>query len=87
MAARVAAVRIRVSPPAGQACAAAAALARLRAGEAPDSSQLLGCENNERSLRFGLERTYRTQAQLTSGRRRRAELVDLANSVRPSTWS
>lgn len=52
-----------------------------------DGGQLLGCENSERSLRFGLERTYRTQAQLTSDRRRRTELVDLANSVRPSTWS
>jgi serine/threonine-protein kinase PknG len=64
-----------------------AALARLHAGEAPDGVKLLGCENNERSLRFGLERTYRTQAQLTPDRRRRTELVDLANSVRPSTWS
>ena len=116
IAARVAAVRILVSPPAGQACVSAAdlqeagrgvsrlkldqialaqvaaevlkaALARLHAGEALGSGELLGCDNNERSLRFGLERTYRTQAQLTSDRRRRTELVDLANSVRPSTWS
>jgi len=116
MAAQVAAVRIRVSPPTGQAFVSAtdlreagrgvsrltldqsalqqvtaevlkAALARLHAGEPLDSGQLLGCDNNERSLRFGLERTYRTQAQLTSDRRHRVELVDLANSVRPSTWS
>jgi serine/threonine-protein kinase PknG len=64
-----------------------AALARLRSGEALDRGQLLGCDDNERSLRFGLERTYRTQAQLTSDRKRRTELVDLANRVRPSTWS
>jgi serine/threonine-protein kinase PknG len=64
-----------------------AALARLRASEPLDGSQLLGCDGNERSLRFGLERSYRAQAQLTSDRRHRTELVDLANSVRPSTWS
>jgi serine/threonine-protein kinase PknG len=64
-----------------------AALSRLRASEPLDSGQLLGCDNTERSLRFGLERSYRAQAQLTSDRRRRIELVDLANSVRPSTWS
>jgi serine/threonine-protein kinase PknG len=116
VAAQVAAVRIRVSPPTGHAFVSAAdlreagqsvsrltldqtalqqvtaevlkaALARLHAGEAPDSGQLLGCDDSERSLRFGLERTYRTQAQLTSDRRHKTELVDLANSVRPSTWS
>ena len=116
VAAQVAAVRIRVSPPSGRACVSAAdlaeagrsvamltldqtalqqvsaevlnaALARLRAGEALAGGQLLGCDDNERSLRFGLERTYRTQAQLTSDRKRKTELVDLANSVRPSTWS
>lgn len=116
VAAQIAAIRVLVSPPPGQACVSAAdlqeagqgvgilmldqtaqqqliaevlkaALARLHAGEAPDGVKLLGCDNNERSLRFGLERTYRTQAQLTPDRRRRTELVDLANSVRPSTWS
>jgi serine/threonine-protein kinase PknG len=64
-----------------------AALDRLKAREQLDPVQLLGCDSNERSLRFGLERTYRAQAQLASDRRRRTELVDLANSVRPSTWS
>jgi serine/threonine-protein kinase PknG len=64
-----------------------AALDRLRAREPLDPGQLLGCDGNERSLRFGLERSYRAQAQLTSDRRRRTELVDLANTVRPSTWS
>jgi serine/threonine-protein kinase PknG len=64
-----------------------AALDRLRASEPLDGGPLLGCDNSERSLRLGLERSYRAQAQLTSDRRRRTELVDLANSVRPSTWS
>ncbi len=48
---------------------------------------ILGCEPNERSLRFGLERGYRALARLTSDRSRRIELVDLANTVRPKTWS
>ena len=48
---------------------------------------ILGCEPNERSLRFGLERGYRALARLTSDRTRRIELVDMANAVRPKTWS
>ncbi|HET9894295.1 MAG TPA: tetratricopeptide repeat protein [Streptosporangiaceae bacterium] len=64
-----------------------AALDRLRASEPLDGKELLGCATNERSLRFGLERSYRAQAQLTSDRARRMQLVDLANYVRPSTWS
>ena len=48
---------------------------------------ILGCEPNERSLRFGLERGYRALARLTSDRNRRIELVDMANAVRPKTWS
>jgi serine/threonine-protein kinase PknG len=64
-----------------------AALTRLSAREPLDAGQLLGCDMNERALRFGLERSYRAQAQLTSDRRRRTELVDMANDARPSTWS
>jgi serine/threonine-protein kinase PknG len=48
---------------------------------------ILGCEPNERSLRFGLERGYRALARLTSDRSRRIELVDMANAIRPKTWS
>ena len=48
--------------------------------------QLLGCEFTERGLRFGLERSYRAQARLAPDRRRRIELVEAANSVRPRTW-
>jgi len=49
--------------------------------------QLLGCDFTERALRFGLERSYRTQAHLAPDRSRRIELVDQANDVRPRTWS
>jgi len=48
---------------------------------------ILGCEPNERALRFGLERGYRALARLTSDRDRRIELVDMANAIRPKTWS
>ena len=48
--------------------------------------RLLGCEFTERGLRFGLERSYRAQARLAPDRRRRIELVEEANIVRPRTW-
>jgi serine/threonine-protein kinase PknG len=48
------------------------------------SERILGCEPNERSLRFGLERGYRALATLLP--ERRVELVDMANNVRPRTW-
>ena len=56
-----------------------------RNGAAQAAGQLiLGCEPNERALRFGLERGYRALANLVP--ERRVELVDMANSVRPKTW-
>ena len=58
----------------------------LAGGRAP-AGQLLGCEFTERALRFGLERSYRTQAQLAPDRGRRIALVDQANNVRPRTWA
>src|SRR5689334_9824035 len=54
---------------------------------ATGNGTILGCEPNERSLRFGLERGYRALARLTSDRARRIALVDMANAVRPKTWS
>jgi serine/threonine-protein kinase PknG len=48
---------------------------------------ILGCEPDERALCFGLERGYRALAQLTPDRSRRIELVDLANAIRPLTWT
>ena len=70
------------APPSGQAQGSGHSLARASA-----DGLILGCEPNERSLRFGLERGYRALARLTSDRSRRIELVDLANAVRPKTWS
>jgi serine/threonine-protein kinase PknG len=51
------------------------------------NGMILGCEPNERALRFGLERGYRALARLTSDRARRITLIDMANAVRPKTWS
>ncbi len=48
---------------------------------------ILGCEPNERALRLGLERSYRALARLTPDGNRRIELVDIANAVRPRTWT
>jgi serine/threonine-protein kinase PknG len=64
-----------------------AALACAEAGGTLPGGRLLGCEFTERSLRFGLERSYRAQARLAPDRRRRIELVDAANAVRPRTWA
>jgi serine/threonine-protein kinase PknG len=58
--------------------------APARAGGQPAAERILGCEPNERALRFGLERGYRALATLLP--ERRIELVDMANSVRPRTW-
>jgi len=63
-----------------------AALASAGAAAALPGGRLLGCECTERGLRFGLERSYRAQARLAPDRRRRIELVEAANSVRPRTW-
>jgi len=47
---------------------------------------LLGSELNERGLRFGLERSYRTLARLAQGGEERIDLVERANRYRPRTW-
>jgi serine/threonine-protein kinase PknG len=54
---------------------------------APRNAKILGCDPTERSLRFGLERGYRALARLAADRERRIELVDMANAVRPRTWT
>ena len=71
-----------------------AALGWASSGQAPASGRrtsadglILGCEPNERALRLGLEHSYRALARLTSDRSRRIELVDMANAIRPKTWS
>jgi serine/threonine-protein kinase PknG len=48
---------------------------------------ILGCDLTERSLRFGLEESYRALARLTSDDSRRIQFVDMANAVRPRTWT
>jgi serine/threonine-protein kinase PknG len=64
-----------------------AALDCAVAGQPLASGRLLDCELTERGLRFGLEKCYRAQARLAPDRRRQIALVDLANDVRPRTWS
>ena len=56
-------------------------------GAGPNDGRILGCEPNERALRFGLERGYRALASLTPDPVRRVELVDMANRIRPRTWT
>jgi serine/threonine-protein kinase PknG len=68
-----------------------AALQWCSSGQAAGTSpalaegQILGCEPNPRSLRFGLERSYRALARLTPDKSHRIELVDMANTIRPRT--
>ncbi|WP_422769668.1 tetratricopeptide repeat protein [Plantactinospora sp. WMMC1484] len=62
----------------------ALAWVRSRPG-ATGRGRVLGHELSERGLRFGLERTYRTLAQLSRDPELRIALVDHANAVRPRT--
>ncbi|HSR86542.1 MAG TPA: tetratricopeptide repeat protein [Streptosporangiaceae bacterium] len=64
-----------------------AGLARIVAGQPLDGAPLLGVEPNERAVRSGLERSYRTQARQAPDAARRVALVDMANEIRPRTWS
>ncbi len=50
---------------------------------AADATPLLGRELDERSLRLGLEQTYRTLARLSDSQHERVALVDKANRIRP----
>ncbi|GAB2820892.1 serine/threonine-protein kinase [Streptomyces chlorus] len=47
---------------------------------------LLGSGLDERNLRFGLERSYRTLARLARSGEERIDLVERANRYRPRTW-
>jgi serine/threonine-protein kinase PknG len=51
-----------------------------------DQTALLGSELDERGLRLGLERSYRTLARLAQGGEERIQLVERANRFRPRTW-
>jgi serine/threonine-protein kinase PknG len=69
-----------------------AALDWARSGQRlPDAASgdglILGCQPDERALCIGLERGYRALARLTTDRSRRIELVDMANAIRPLTWT
>jgi serine/threonine-protein kinase PknG len=64
-----------------------AALDGVAAGRNVGHGQLLGCELNERALRFGLERSYRSLARLAPDSDTRNGLVDQANDIRPRTLS
>lgn len=58
-------------------------------GSAPSAAggrTLLGSGLDERGLRFGLERSYRTLARLAQGGEERIDLVERANRYRPRTW-
>ncbi|MEU9356254.1 tetratricopeptide repeat protein [Streptomyces griseoloalbus] len=58
-------------------------------GSAPPAAggrTLLGSGLDERGLRFGLERTYRTLARLAPSGEERIDLVERANRYRPRTW-
>ncbi|WP_370375540.1 tetratricopeptide repeat protein [Micromonospora sp. HM5-17] len=62
------------------------ALAWIRNRPAPVSGlRILGHDLTERGLRFGLERAYRTLAQLAREPQLRVALIDHANAVRPRT--
>ncbi|MGW4274934.1 tetratricopeptide repeat protein, partial [Streptomyces seoulensis] len=56
------------------------------AAEAASRRVLLGSDLDERGLRFGLERSYRTLARLAPGGKERIDLVERANRYRPRTW-
>jgi serine/threonine-protein kinase PknG len=63
-----------------------AALAWVASGQAlPPNARVLGHAPAEKGLRFGLERAYRTLAQLAADQNTRIALVDRANAVRPRT--
>jgi serine/threonine-protein kinase PknG len=64
-----------------------AALPLAQADPAAVNGRLLDCDVTDRGLRLGLERAYRALARLSATREERFALVDLANVIRPRTWS
>jgi serine/threonine-protein kinase PknG len=59
--------------------------AKLPPHRLPAGARVLGHELSERGLRFGLERAYRTMAQIARDPDTKIALVDRANAVRPRT--
>jgi serine/threonine-protein kinase PknG len=64
-----------------------AALDWCTSGQSAGGGPILGCEPNARAVRFGLVRSYRALARLTPDEARRVELVDVANAIRPRTFT
>ncbi|WP_407655706.1 serine/threonine-protein kinase [Amycolatopsis rhabdoformis] len=61
---------------------------RAPSAESPaETSKVLGYALEERDVRFGLERCYRTLARLAGTTEDRVALVDRANSIRPRTFT
>ena len=62
-----------------------------RLDEPPDASppdvRVAGCVLEDRDLRTGLEAAYRELARHAPDEDARIRLVDLANEVRPRTWT
>ncbi|MEV1019257.1 tetratricopeptide repeat protein [Streptomyces sp. NPDC050264] len=54
--------------------------------QGPGRTVVLGNDLDERGLRLGLERSYRTLARLAQRGEERIELVERANRYRPRTW-
>ncbi|WP_432181348.1 tetratricopeptide repeat protein [Streptomyces sp. NBC_00063] len=54
--------------------------------QGPVRTLVLGNDLDERGLRLGLERSYRTLARLAQVGEERIELVERANRYRPRTW-
>ncbi|MEU8484392.1 tetratricopeptide repeat protein [Streptomyces sp. NPDC048641] len=54
--------------------------------QGPVRTVVLGNDLDERGLRLGLERSYRTLARLAQVGEERIELVERANRYRPRTW-
>ncbi|MEV5613593.1 tetratricopeptide repeat protein [Streptomyces sp. NPDC052225] len=54
--------------------------------QGPVRTVVLGSDLDERGLRLGLERSYRTLARLAQRGEERIELVERANRYRPRTW-
>ena len=52
----------------------------------PLPTSVLNCRLDDRDLRRGLERHYRTLARLTDDRAERVRLVEQANAIRPISW-
>ena len=62
------------------------ALDWLPSGAIPAADPILGHSFNQRGLRTGIEEALRELARHSPRRRHRYRLVDLANSIRPSSW-